>query len=65
MRRGIVKYNSEVVGLLTEEDNGEYTFVYDESYVQNHHRYPCQARQCCERTRIQVRFERYSYNYHR
>lgn len=36
MRRGIVKYNNELAGILTEEDSGEYVFVYDESYVQEH-----------------------------
>jgi len=36
MRTGIVKYNNELAGILTEEDSGEYVFVYDESYVQNH-----------------------------
>lgn len=36
MRQGIVKYNNELAGLLTEEDNGEYCFEYDEKYVQLH-----------------------------
>jgi serine/threonine-protein kinase HipA len=36
MRQGIVKYNNIPVGILTEEDNGEYLFVYDEAYVSNH-----------------------------
>jgi serine/threonine-protein kinase HipA len=36
MRQGIVKYNNIKAGLLTEEDNGEYLFVYDEMYVQNY-----------------------------
>ena len=36
MRQGIVKYNNIKVGLLTEDDNGEYLFVYDEHYVKNH-----------------------------
>jgi serine/threonine-protein kinase HipA len=36
MRTGIVKYNNELAGILTEEDSGEYVFVYDESYVQKH-----------------------------
>jgi serine/threonine-protein kinase HipA len=39
MRQGIVKYNNIPAGLLTEEDNGEYLFVYDTGYVQN---YPSQ-----------------------
>jgi serine/threonine-protein kinase HipA len=34
MRKGIVKYNGIQLGLLTEEDNGEYVFEYDEDYVQ-------------------------------
>lgn len=33
MRQGIVKYNGELAGILTEEDDGEYIFVYDEKYV--------------------------------
>jgi serine/threonine-protein kinase HipA len=36
MRQGIVKYNNIKAGLLTEEDNGEYLFVYDEIYVQSY-----------------------------
>lgn len=36
MRQGIVKYNNVKAGLLTEEDNGEYLFVYDEKYVQTY-----------------------------
>ena len=36
MRQGIVKYNSIQAGLLTEEDNGEYLFVYDEMYIQTY-----------------------------
>lgn len=36
MRQGIVKYNNIKAGLLTEEDNGEYLFVYDENYVQTY-----------------------------
>ena len=36
MRQGIVKYNNIKAGLLTEEDNGEYLFEYDELYVQNY-----------------------------
>ena len=34
MRQGIVKYNNELAGILTEEYNGEYVFVYDEQYIQ-------------------------------
>ena len=36
MRQGIVKYNSILAGLLTEEDKGEYLFQYDEKYVEMH-----------------------------
>ena len=36
MRQGIVKYNNIKAGLLTEEDNGEYLFVYDEMYAQTY-----------------------------
>ncbi|MBL0083651.1 MAG: HipA N-terminal domain-containing protein [Saprospiraceae bacterium] len=36
MRQGIVKYNHIKAGMLTEEDNGEYLFVYDEMYVQSY-----------------------------
>jgi serine/threonine-protein kinase HipA len=36
MRQGIIKYKHMQAGLLTEEDNGGYLFVYDEMYVQNY-----------------------------
>ncbi len=36
MRQVIVKYNNIKAGLLTEEDNGEYLFVYDENYFQTY-----------------------------
>lgn len=36
MRQGIIKYNNELAGILTEEDSGEYLFIYDEKYIQNH-----------------------------
>ncbi len=36
MRKGIVKYNNEIAGTLTEDDNGEYLFVYNEEYVHKH-----------------------------
>lgn len=36
MRQGIVKYNNEPAGLITEEDHGTYLFVYDEQYIQKH-----------------------------
>ena len=34
MRQGIVKYYNIKSGLLSEEDNGAYVFVYDEHYAQ-------------------------------
>lgn len=34
MRKAIIKYNNNLAGILTEEDNGEYQFVYDETYAQ-------------------------------
>ncbi len=34
MRQGIVKYNNELAGILTEEDDGEYIFEYDKQYIQ-------------------------------
>lgn len=36
MRQGIVKYNNTLAGLLTEEDNGEYLFEYDEMYIKTY-----------------------------
>lgn len=33
MRKGIVKYNNLVAGILTEEDSGTYLFQYDKEYV--------------------------------
>ncbi len=33
MRQGIVKYNNIKAGIITEDDNGEYHFVYDKQYV--------------------------------
>lgn len=36
MRRGIIKYNNIIAGILTEDDNGEYVFSYDEQYVKNY-----------------------------
>jgi serine/threonine-protein kinase HipA len=36
MRQGIVKYNNELAGVITEQDHGEYLFVYDNTYIQNH-----------------------------
>lgn len=36
MRQGIVKYNNELAGILTEEDRGDYVFVYDKQYIQKY-----------------------------
>jgi serine/threonine-protein kinase HipA len=36
MRQAIVKYNNIKAGVLTENDTGEYTFVYDKQYVTNY-----------------------------
>lgn len=36
MRQAIIKYNNIKAGILTENDNGEYEFVYDEQYVRNY-----------------------------
>ena len=36
MRKAIVKYNNIQAGVLKEIDTGEYEFVYDEQYIQNH-----------------------------
>ncbi|MCC7297864.1 MAG: HipA N-terminal domain-containing protein [Bacteroidia bacterium] len=36
MRQGWVKYNNILAGVLTEEENGEYQFVYDEKYAQTY-----------------------------
>lgn len=33
MRQALVKYNNIDAGLLTEEDNGDYSFVYYDNYV--------------------------------
>ena len=36
MRRALVKYNDTKAGILSEELSGEYQFVYDNAFVQNH-----------------------------
>ncbi len=36
MRQAIIKYNNINAGVLTELDSGDYEFVYDELYIQNH-----------------------------
>lgn len=33
MRKALVKYNNVKAGILSEEENGEYQFVYDQGYV--------------------------------
>jgi serine/threonine-protein kinase HipA len=36
MRQAIIKYNNIQAGILRELDSGEYEFVYDELYIQDH-----------------------------
>ncbi len=36
MRQGIVKYNNIPAGILTEEDSGEYQFMYYPDYIQSY-----------------------------
>ena len=36
MRQAIIKYNHLQAGVLTELETGEYEFVYDALYIQNH-----------------------------
>jgi serine/threonine-protein kinase HipA len=36
MRQGIIKYNNELAGVLTEADNGDYEFAYNEIYIQKY-----------------------------
>lgn len=36
MRKAIIKYNNQVAGILTEQDNGEYEFTYDADYIEQH-----------------------------
>lgn len=36
MRQAIIKYNTIQAGILKELDTGEYEFMYDEHYIQNH-----------------------------
>jgi serine/threonine-protein kinase HipA len=33
MRKAIVKYNDITAGTLSEEENGEYQFIYEEEYI--------------------------------
>lgn len=34
MRRGEIFYNDILAGILTETDDGEYTFQYDDAYIE-------------------------------
>lgn len=36
MRQGEVYYNDTLAGILRETDDGEYTFTYDATYIENH-----------------------------
>ena len=36
MRKAIIKYNNIEAGILTETNDGQYEFTYDESYVKNY-----------------------------
>ncbi|UBM61290.1 HipA N-terminal domain-containing protein [Candidatus Sulfidibacterium hydrothermale] len=36
MRKAKVMYGNEIAGILTETDEGEYIFRYDENYVDQH-----------------------------
>ena len=36
MRKAIIKYNNIEAGMLVEKNDGDYEFVYNDSYVQNH-----------------------------
>lgn len=36
MRKAVVYYKEFLAGILTETDDGEYTFEYDEKYVMEH-----------------------------
>ena len=36
MRQAKIYYNDDLAGLLTETDDGEYTFQYEAGYVQQH-----------------------------
>ena len=36
MRQAIIKYNNVKAGILTEQDNGEYSFEYDKDYIKSY-----------------------------
>jgi serine/threonine-protein kinase HipA len=37
MRQGKVFYKNHLAGIITETNEGEYTFQYEHEYVKNHH----------------------------
>lgn len=37
MRRGKVYYKERLAGIITETNEGEYVFKYEEAYVKDHH----------------------------
>jgi len=36
MRQAIIKYKGSIAGLLTERDQGDYVFEYDENFIVDH-----------------------------
>ena len=36
MRQGQVFYKNRLAGLITETDEGEYVFQYDDAYIEHH-----------------------------
>ena len=36
MRKAIIRYNNIEAGILTETDDGQYEFTYDDAYIKNH-----------------------------
>ena len=36
MRKGYVYYKADLAGIITESDDGEYLFHYDEAYIKEH-----------------------------
>lgn len=40
MRKAAIYYNDELAGLLSETDDGEYTFMYDVEYIKSYHDQP-------------------------
>lgn len=36
MRKALIKYNNIRAGVLSEEENGEYQFAYDEGYIKSY-----------------------------